>query len=46
MRFNKPYIKVRDYAIKALKNGWEFANPFADFDVFEATGFAPVTGAL
>ena len=39
MRFNKPYIKVRDYAIKALKNGWEFANPFADFDVFEATGF-------
>ena len=39
MRFNKPYIKVRDYAIKALKNGWEFGNPFADFGVFEATGF-------
>jgi len=39
MRFNKPYIKVRDYAIKALKNGWEFGNPFDDFDVFEATGF-------
>ena len=38
MRFNKPYIKVRDYAIKALKNGWEFGNPFDDFDVFEATG--------
>lgn len=39
MRFNKPYIKVRDYAIKALKNEWAFANPFNDFDVFEATGF-------
>ena len=39
MRFNKPYIKVRDYAIKALKNNWSFQNPFADFDVFEATGF-------
>lgn len=39
MRFNKPYIKVRDYAIKALKNEWEFGNPFNDFDVFEATGF-------
>ncbi len=39
MRFNKPYIKVRDYAIKALENNWSFGNPFADFDVFEATGF-------
>jgi len=39
MRFNKPYIKVRDYAIKALENNWNFSNPFADFDVFEATGF-------
>lgn len=39
MRFNKPYIKVRDYAIKALKNNWNFGNPFDGFDVFEATGF-------
>lgn len=39
MRFGKNYIKLRDYAIKALKNNWAFANPFADFDVFEATGF-------
>jgi hypothetical protein len=39
MRFNKPYIKVRDYAIKALENNWNFGNPFDDFDVFEATGF-------
>lgn len=39
MRFNKNYIKLRDYAIKALKNDWEFGNPFADFNVFEATGF-------
>lgn len=39
MRFDKNYIKVRDYAIKALKNGWAFQNPFADFDVFEASGF-------
>lgn len=38
MRFNKNYIKLRDYAIKALENGWSFGNPFADFDVFEATG--------
>ena len=34
MRFNKPYIKLRDYAIKALENEWAFNNPFADFDVF------------
>ena len=39
MRFNKPYIKLRDYAIKALENNWNFSNPFADFDVFEGTGF-------
>lgn len=39
MRFNKPYIKLRDYAIKALENNWIFSNPFADFEVFEATGF-------
>lgn len=39
MRFNKPYIKLRDYAIKAIENNWSFGNPFADFDVFEATGF-------
>lgn len=39
MRFNKPYIKLRDYMIKALKNEWEIGNPFGDFDVFEATGF-------
>lgn len=39
MRFNKPYIKLRDYAIKAIENEWSFSNPFDDFDVFEATGF-------
>lgn len=39
MRFNKPYIKLRDYAIKALENEWAFSNPFDDLDIFEATGF-------
>ena len=40
MRFNKNYIRVRDYAIKALENElWAFSNPFDDFDVFKATGF-------
>lgn len=39
MRLNKNYIKLRDYAIKALENNYSFGNPFADFDVFEATGF-------
>lgn len=39
MRFSKPYVKLRDYMIKALKNNWEIGNPFADFDIFEATGF-------
>lgn len=35
MRYNKPYIKLREYAVKALENEWAFANPFTDFDVFE-----------
>lgn len=39
MRINKNYIKLRDYAIKALENNWSFSNPFDGFDVFEATGF-------
>lgn len=39
MRFSKSYVKLRDYAIKAIENNWNFSNPFADFDVFEATGF-------
>lgn len=39
MRFNKPYIKLRDYAIKAIENEWAFSNPFENFSVFEATGF-------
>lgn len=38
MRFSKPYVKLRDYAIKALENGWSFGNPFADFDIFEDLG--------
>lgn len=35
MRFSKPYIKLREYAVKALENDYAFANPFADFDAFE-----------
>ena len=39
MRFTQPYVKLRDYAIKAIENNWNFGNPFADFDVFKAKGF-------
>ena len=39
MRYNKNYIKLRDYAIKAIENEWAFLNPFENFSVFEATGF-------
>lgn len=35
MRYNKPYIKLREYAVKALENEWAFNSPFADFDIFE-----------
>ena len=38
MRYNKPYIKLREYAVKALENNWAFSSPFADFDIFEDLG--------
>lgn len=41
MRFNKPYVKVRDFLIKAIKNSWNMGNPFDEFDVFEGTQQSP-----
>ena len=38
MRYNKPYIKLREYAVKALENNWAFSSPFANFDIFEDLG--------